>query len=235
MAIKKTIKNLFFLTLIVSALCSCGDSGNNDDSSNKVYQLFPTNYLSANFNEDYTLTGTDQIGIPYDATYHVEARAETTFNKTAVIPVFEYLKFKNLLTRLSLVIPSTTYYATSLSTLEIIGLSDTLNGLDTALATTTIIPQTAKIGDSGDIGTYIDNVGNTTIYNWKLTRAPKGHAHLTLYGSITDQFDELTGSVETTYEINSEGERSNIYITLFYKKQNTTLEFSGSKNLLQAL
>ena len=221
------MKKIVNIVLLLSLLTACGGSGGGK-SPTKEFQLFPDNYLAAGFSESYAIIGEDQRGIPFTGTYRIERWPESEFNSQPTIPLFEILKYQNLFT--NAVITSTSYYTTSLSALEIVDIASSLQpGVETVSSASTVIPRTARIGDSGEIGTYIDNAGNTTVFYWDLTRAPNGRAYLTLYGSITDQFEELTGTLETTYTISANGNRSNVSIILHSAKQNITLNFSGNK------
>ena len=222
------MKTLFTLLLVIFTLTGCS-GGSGGSKSAKEYTLYPTNYLSTAFTESYSLTGKDTFFIQYEGTYDVETQTEATFDGDPTFPSFGLLRFTNKLTNTSFVVPSTTYYSTSLLDLEVLGFYDSLQGLTTASADTSVIPLTAKIGDYGDIGTYIDNVGNTSIYTWELSKAKDGKAYFTIEGSVTDQFDTETGTIENSFEIDTDGNRSSMSIIVFYAKTGITIKLSGPR------
>jgi hypothetical protein len=223
------IFTLLLLTLAISLTSGCNDS-DSGNTAPKEYRLFPADYFYSSYREDYTLSGDDQLGLPYDATYFIEAREETTLGSDAVVPAFEYLKFTNLFTTLSLTITTTNYFTTPPTAAEILGLTDPFTGLDTVTAITTTLPQTAKIGEEGEVGTYTDSSGNTTAYTWALEKGRKGRANLIFQARITESSGALKATVKKTFEIDTEGKRHYLYLTLFYKKNNFTVTLEGPRD-----
>ena len=95
-------------------------------------------------------------------------------------------------------------------------------------ATTTAIPETAKIGDFGVIGTYTDNAGSVDVQSWRLDDGGNGLAKLVQLSTEKDQFGNLELSSTTTTVINTSGETLSRQEVIFFANEGVTLTLNGN-------
>ena len=98
----------------------------------------------------------------------------------------------------------------------------------TVSATTTAIPETAKIGSFGAIGTYVDNTAETETSSWRLDDGGNGRAKLTLSFNYKDQLGNSTGSEKQIFTIDESGNRISMTFEFYDVASGITLSLSGS-------
>ena len=230
----KLIHNVGFkfllLAVSLSFLTACGGGGSSTTAPNIVFSLYPTNYLSAGYSESYSLTGTDTAGGTHQGNLSTQTQAQTVFNSQAAIPRSLLLSWTNTQTSAFISIPVTAYSSTSLSSFRDFGSFNPSSGVTTVTANTTIIPQTAQIGDFGNIGTYTDSAGASQTVTWQLTDAGSGNANLVTMSGVRDQFGTIIGNTETTTRIDANGNRLSISMRIYIVATGIALTLSGSNS-----
>ena len=121
---------------------------------------------------------------------------------------------------------ATVYHTASASDIHILGTSN--SSTTTVSSTTNALPETAKIGDFGIVGTYTDNAGNVSQDSWRLDDGFNGRAKLVYLSTVTDQFGTLTLSTTTTDLIDTSGNLIAEELIAFYADIGVTLTLNGS-------
>jgi len=215
------------LVFAVLAIASCGGGSNFVPTDpNTVFQLLPTGYFTDGYSKTTNFTGSDSAGGVHTATLSEQTQAQTTFFGEPAIPVLGQIQLTNTVTGAFVSNVGTEYYSISASDRRFLGYSDSSS--TTVSATTSAIPQTAKIGDFGSIGTYTDNVGDVDVTSWRLDDGGSGRAKMVALSTETDQFGTLTVSSTTTTLIDTSGNVISQEIVIFYADIGVTLTLNGS-------
>jgi len=117
------------------------------------------------------------------------------------------------------------HYSTDINNRKFLGVD---GDITTVSANTTAIPQTAKIGDSGVIGTYVDDTGFESFLSWRLDDGQNGNAKLVLLNDTNNQSGTLDNTVTTTYLIEANGNRLSVELETFNVNVNTRVTFNGT-------
>ena len=197
-------KYLVLFALILIQGCS---SGGGDSTApivpDTVFQLFEAGSFTDGFKETWNVTGTDTEGGVWSGVIDEETQAEVTFNSQPAIPILTLVQLTNSSSGGSIDDLSADFWSTSASDRRYLGFSD-LSSV-TASATTTAIPETAKIGDSGAVGTYVDNAGSVEVVSWRLDDGGNGQAKVVQLVTEKDQAGILVSSSTTTTLIDTSG------------------------------
>jgi hypothetical protein len=199
-------------------------------SSGTTFQLFPDGFLTAGYTESYDLTGSNTSGAAYTATLDVTTQSQTTFNSAAAIPVEHQLHLTNTVTHISGTLTSTDYHTTSLSDHEYLGFHNANYGNTASGPSLFAIPESAAIGDSGDIGTYTYSNGNVQTLTWELNDAGSGFAIFVITSTIKDSTGDTLSTEESSYVIDQDGVRESVTMVLYSSSQGVTITLSGPKS-----
>ena len=198
-------KYLVLFALILIQGCS---SGGGDSTApivpDTVFQLFEAGSFTDGFKETWNVTGTDTAGGVWSGVIDEETQAELTFNSQPAIPILTLVQLTNSSSGGSIDDLSADFWSTSASDRRYLG-SIGLFSSATASATTTAIPETAKIGDSGAVGTYVDNAGIVEVISWRLDDGGNGQAKVVQLVTEKDQAGILVSSSTTTTLIDTSG------------------------------
>ena len=218
-------------------LSACGGGGGGGSSSapaptptatNIPFQLFPTGILTTGYTQTYQLTGTDNQGGTYTATFTNATQAQSTYDGQPAIPVQQVLVITNTKTNASVTSTADVYLTTSIANLMLLGSTDSAGYIFTPVSMT-VIPQTGMIGQQGAIGTYSGSgsaAGYTDTESWQLTNANNGLANLVLYDSVYSGPNFIV-STKSTYVIDQQGNRQSLTEVLNYAN-GLVMTFSGS-------
>jgi hypothetical protein len=204
--------SILFFTVFFLAACGGGSTSNNGDTPTSTsidFSLFPPAFFTS-YNESANLTGSDIKGVSYTGTTTDTLQTQTTFLGDPAIPVEGVIDFNGnngsfgTATLIS-------HFSTDPNDRRFLGVS---GDVITASATTSAIPLTANIGDSGVMGTYIDNASFTTLAVWQLEDGFNGNAKLILINVTTDAGGTIDNTFTTTYLIEPDGTRISVeYVT----------------------
>lgn len=215
---------------IITLLAGCsgggGDEGTTPTDPNTVFELFPSTFFTAGTTDTLNFTGTDTAGGVYTATISQQTQAQSTFLDQPAIPILLQLQLTNTANGGFVSNVGTGYYSVSAADRHYLGYSDASS--TTVSAITTAIPQTAKIGDFGVIGTYTDNAGEVDIESWRLDDGGNGRAKLVNLSTSKDQSDNLILSSTTTSLIDTNGNVISITLVLFFANEGVTITLNGS-------
>ena len=195
---------------------------------NTVFQLFPSTYLTAGYQESYNLTGSDTLGGTHTGSYFVQTQSQTTFNGDPAIPLSLLLEWTNTQTNTFISIPATDYFSTSLGDMRYVGF---VQDTTVVSATTSQIPQTGKIGDFGNVGTYTFNDSSQDVVTWRLTDGQNGRAYLVISTTSNDQSGNLDSSDEVKYLLAQDGTRLALTFRAYLPSEPVTITLSGNNIL----
>ena len=218
------------LFMVVSLMAACGGGGGGSSSNptdpNTVFQLFPANKFVQGNVESLNYTGADNIGGKYTGSFTERTEAQTTFLGQQAIPLLGQLQLSNTVNGAVISDIVTTYVSISATDRRLLGTSDSTS--TTVTATTTAIPQTAKIGDFGVVGTYTDNAGDVDTESWRLDNGGNGNATIVLLSTVRDQSGAILNSSTTSTVIDKNGNTITQKLVLFISSQNVTITLNGS-------
>lgn len=217
---------ILFALILIQGCSSDGDDGPTATDPATVFQSFEAGVFTAGYTQTMNYTGSDSAGGTYTATYSETTQAESTFLGVPAIPVLGQLQLTNTATGAFVSTLSTSYWSTSASDRHYLGYSD--NTTATVSSTTTAIPETVKIGDFGDIGTYIDNAGNVETRSWRLDDGFNGNANIVRLSTITDQYGNLVVSSTSTTKIDTTGKTLSQTLVIYYSDSGITLSLNSS-------
>ena len=101
------------------------------------------------------------------------------------------------------------------------------DGITHTAVSLSVIPQSAKIGDFGTVGTY-SGAGETTQIAWQLKNANNGLANQVI-SETTTIFGNLEFSEETSYVIDESGNRKSVTAKIYYADSGITVTLSGNE------
>jgi len=186
----KYIRIVTILLFTVFNLIGCGGSGSSTDSqsspiSNLEFKFFPPGFFVAGYREEFDFTGTrqrtdtnEQIDTFTNASVIV-TQPEGVYNLTSVIPILDIgeIGFSNGTTTPVSVTQNYTLFANDR---RYIGDTTILFGITTTTTATSTspIPETVNIGDSGEVGRYQDSFGQLIVITWNIEDAGNDQAQL---------------------------------------------------------
>jgi len=208
----------------------------NPTDPNTVFNLFPSDYLTEGYSETYVLSGQEVLtGDTFTGSFTLQTQAQDLFNSESAVPMYKELEITNSITGGSSTESGIDYYSINYTNLHYYGYSGILHfsGISssqtTESASTTMLPVTGKIGDSGVIGTYIDSYDDTKSLTWSIHDAGNGNAKLKI---VTTTSPNQLGTVllveEETYTINPNGVRLSIVIRIEYTYSGITISLNGN-------
>lgn len=222
----KTLRLLVTL-FILTACVDSGDSFNPTDPDT-VFTLFPSDYFDPGYLEDYELSGFNDNAIPQSGLFSIETQPPVIFDGEPAVPVFASMQVADVQAGLSLT-TRTAYFSIDEIDRRYLGTSNLLFGSLTFFAlSTSTIPATAKIGDSGEIGTYVDSLANENTRTWQLEDGGDGRAWLIFASTTRDFLGFRLSALEERYLIEPNGERVSIRLR-FFDDLFETLTLSGDK------
>ncbi len=152
--------------IVLLSACGSGGGGGGGSSSststpaptstdtNLAFQLFPAGFFSNGYTETYQLSGSDTAGGTYTATLSATTQAQTTFNSQPAIPVQSVVKITNTQTGAFVTGTSIGYHSTDSGSWMYLGFTDNTTSTTYTAVSLNVVPQSAKIGDIGVVGTY---------------------------------------------------------------------------------
>jgi len=223
-------KYLILFALILIQGCGGGDNATYVPSDvptdpDTVFQLFETGYFTEGYTVTTNYTGSDTSGGNYTGTYSKQTLAESTFLGQPAIPILSELQITNTTTGASASAVGTEYFTPLATDRHYLGYS---GDTTTVSATTSAIPQTAKIGDFGDVGTYTDNAGYIDVQTWRLDDGGNGTADAVIQSHETDQFGNPTSSSIETVKIDENGNRLSSKIVIYYADIDITVTLNSN-------
>jgi hypothetical protein len=228
----KIIVSILFFSNLVACIPDT-DSSSTSTSTTSIspsieFTLFNSEQFVNGYSQSISLTGFDTAGGTQTGTYTVQTQAATTYNNQSAIPSVVTLSITNTKTGASASSTGTEYYSSDLNNLKYLGFTNISSGVTTASATPTAFPKTAKIGDFGNVGVYVNSDGIKDTTTWKLTDAGNGSANFVTLSTTLNQNGTLNGRITTTVKINSSGVRSGHIYKIYIAESGITLTLNGS-------
>jgi len=233
----KNISGLLILT-IAMFLSACGSGGGDSAATTGAgagggggtptgttidFSLFPPTFFTS-YDVSADLSGTFSNGVnPVAVTGSVteKIQAQSTFLGQAAIPFLTTTTFTSSIAFGTAVI--TNYYNMDAANRRFLGSEDDVTS--TALTTPTVIPKTARIGDSGSVGVYVDVDGLESTITWRLEDGFDGKAKLIIKTNKASGAPDNT--VTTIYLIQPDGTRLSVEIVTFNETVQITNTLSG--------
>ena len=217
---------VLFALILIQGCSSGGGDGSTATDPNTEFQIFPSGYFTAGYADTINYTGTGTDGSSYTASVSEQTQTQSTFLGQSAIPILEQLQVTNISTGATASGIGTEYYSTDPNDRHFLGESSTTT--TTVTAVTTAIPQTAKIGDIGIVGTYTDNAGNVTERSWRLDDGLNGRAKRFVLTTERDQFGIVTTTIAVTNLIDTSGNVISSNVVISYLDLGVTLTLNGS-------
>ncbi len=168
--------------------CSSGDNTDTQGSSTSSleFKFFPPGFFVAGYREEFNFTGirqrtdTNEQTDTFTNTSVIVTQPEGVYNLTSVIPILDIgeIGFSNNTTT---PVSATQNYTLFSNDRRYIGDTVILFGITTTTTATSTspIPETVNIDDSGNVGRYLDNFGQIILITWDIKDAGNDQAELT--------------------------------------------------------
>lgn len=209
----KPIRKMVTLVVMASmfvflAACNGGSGGSLGPVTNESYSLFPPSYFTNKHLETYHVDAT-LTGSPLEGNFTIHAGPAKNFNS---MDVFNLVKVRTLdAWGMSIISEIENYYTPIFlnskgeSVVYYVGINLVTTGVTYTVTSspTPEIPLSAKIGDSGDMGTFIGSDGSTVTITWRLEEGDDNDDNLAKLYIIEDSTSQ--GYSETIYHISPDG------------------------------
>lgn len=190
--------------------------------TNINFKLFPGNYFT-DYDVSASLTGTDNSRAKFTGSISEKALPKKTYMGKMAVPIQSVTEF--VASNMSFGVATlNSYYSTKVNDRRFLGVSEDIT---TVTATTKPIPVTAKIGDSGTIGTYIDKRSFKTSLSWKLENGFNGKAKLIILNVTNKPSGVLDNTFKTTYLIQTNGKRESVELETYNDTVNIRVTLKG--------
>ena len=222
-------KYLILFALILIQGCGGGDGATYVPSDppdvptdpTTEFQLFATGTFTEGYRTTYDLTGTSTVGDEFTGTISSRTLATSTFLGQDAVPIISQLELTNTVSGAFTSNISTGYYSTSVTDRHFLGFTDSEQ--TTVSAETSAIPQTAKIDDFGDFGTYTLNTGDVVKQSWRLDDGRNGLAKFVILSTMKDQFNEVKLNTTSTSTIDTSGNSISTQVIYYYPDTGITV------------
>jgi len=184
-------------------------AGDKPTSKNIKFKLFPSNYFTT-YNVSADLTGSDNQGNSYTGTLQEKTFSKTKYLGKSAIPVKTVMGF--VMSSGYGTASLENYYSAKGKNIHFLGVS---GDIETVSAKTFAIPDTAKIGRSGKIGTYTDKRNFKTNLSWQLEDGFNGKAKFIILNKTTKPSGVLDNTFKTTYLIQKNGKRDAVELETY--------------------
>ncbi len=233
----KNISGLLIFTIAL-LLSGCGSSGGGSTATGTGggsgtptdttidFSLFPPTFFTS-YDVSADLSGTFSNGINPDVavtgSVTEKIQAQSTFSGQAAIPFLTTTIFTSSIAFGTAVI--TNYYNMDAANRRFLGSEDDVTS--TALTTPAVIPKTARIGDSGGVGVYVDVDGLKSTISWRLDDGFNGKAKLVILNKTNKASGAPDNTTTTTYLIQADGTRLSVELVTFNETVKVTNTLSG--------
>jgi hypothetical protein len=228
---QRTFRLILILSIIMLFI-GCGGGGGGGGSSptpeDATFKLFPDGYFTAGYQESYTLTGSDTSGGKFKASNSSQTGSSIVVDGEQVVPIMSHYELTETVTNVSVSGLQTSYYTDDPNNRLYLGYDDESLGISSTAISTTAIPQTAKVGDFGKVGTYKNTDGETEVMTWQLTDANNGLANLIFSTTYQDQDGNLASSEEDTSVIDQNGNTRSFTVRVYTADDGVTMTLSSN-------
>lgn len=226
------LRNLTLLSLFIITLISCGGGGGDSATDpNVVFRLFPANYFQPGYSRTYNLTGSfsngDQVTARWVNNY---LRADNYGGNNYWVMVND-ISITNTTTGIANQAVLEHWYNSNPATFYYDGYINLTTGTVSGLASPTsytLLPTTATIGDSGQVGNYVVSDGSTETWSWRLENGQNGQAILATRIRVYDPGGALFADETDRFTINPDGVRTAVSVDINYPGLGLSLSMSGS-------
>ncbi|HEB54759.1 MAG TPA: hypothetical protein ENI98_00355 [Gammaproteobacteria bacterium] len=234
----KNISRLLILTaaLFISACSSSSGTATGSGSGNGTptdtttdFNLFPPDFFSSyDVSADLSGTFSDGVNPDVDVTGVLteKIQAQSVFSGQAAIPFLMTTSFTSSIAYGTAVI--TNYYSIDADNRRFLGSEDDV--VSTAATTPAVLPKTGRIGDSGDVGVYIDDDGFESTITWRLEDGFDGKAKLIILNKTNNAAGAPDYTTTTTYLIQPDGTRLSVELVTFNETVKMTITLGGDYN-----
>lgn len=224
-----TLLRSLVISLIIVFVTACG-GGETPTSKDTplVFSAFPPGYFDGNYSASYSLTGSATDGNNYTATWNIQSGTDTTFNSKPVKTIEKTLTTTNTATNAVVVgAVHSTYFTTDINNLTVEGTNSL--GVSYMPTSTTVIPLTASIGDSGSVGSYAGTDGSSSSTTWSIEDGFNGKAKLVITEVINDASSVLYATQIQKWLISQDGSISGVEaIVTYHQNTNRIVTWTGS-------
>lgn len=222
--------SLAFSSLLILSACSSGGGDGSPaappTNPETVFKVFNSGLFSPGYTGTTNYTGTDTAGGVFTATISTQTQSESTFLGVPAIPILQQLQLTNTASGAFISVVGTSYFSPEATSRHYLGYSG--DSTTTVSSITETIPQTAKIGNFGIVGTYTDNAGNVDVQSWRIDDAGGGNAYVVKLSTERDQYGNLTYSEVTTTKIDANGNALSEKMVLFVASENITVTLNSN-------
>lgn len=203
---KNTIKNILLLltcTILSSLLAGCGGGGGGGDFTDPaaVFDLATAQDNLYN-GSSFSLSGSDNQGGNYTATMAFSNQGVAQINGVDTTHILLDLSLTQTNTNASITGTKDYYFTTGYEPVLQIENPGDVHYTPTS---STILPATASIGESGPMATYSKSNGETEVDTWSLDSTTNGRAKLTFHTTTRDAVNAIIDQETNAITIDTAG------------------------------
>jgi len=109
-------------------------------------------------------------------------------------------------------------------------LSQTNAGTTRIVTELNLLPETGKVGDFGELSTWLEEDGDIETGTWVLKSSSPGFILLEGNYTFRNSQDTITGIETDTFKINEEGRIIEVIVKFDDYEENAVIEFTGTRN-----
>ena len=109
-------------------------------------------------------------------------------------------------------------------------LSQTNTGTTRIVTELNLLPETGKVGDFGELPTWLEEDGDIETGTWVLKSSSPGFILLEGNYTFRNSQDTITGIETDTFKINEEGRIIEVIVKFDDYEENAVIEFTGTRN-----
>lgn len=228
----KLITAPYLLAILIAAAGVVGCSS--EDATEPVrqplqYRLFPAGYFSTGHREDYAITGSSPAGLVLEGT-HIEVTGQVKeFNGETVVTLLQENDWVDTQTSDAFTTAELQHYTLETAQRRLMGIEDLVNPSVATSLDPKSLPVTAGIGDSGVIGSYLDNLGRIIEKTWRVEAAGNDMARVIFETVVIENGRQVTAEGSIGYVIDTAGNRQEISIVFDVKALNDPVTWTGAK------
>jgi len=216
-------------------LAGCGgEEANNQKPTDRSipFRLYPSNFWDSDYQENYSISGTAKRSDTVSVTGSLKSKSNglASVNSVQAQSVYSTMTTKETSTGALITASSTGYYSTDANQMRYLG--SLSNGVYTTARSNSIIPLTAKIGDFGSIGQYVNSAdSNIENLGWELQDGYNGNAKFIITNSEYSGYGDATlvrSSVES-YLITPDGNRLSMNYDDTNHQEGIIIKVSGDR------
>ena len=201
-----------------------GDSNSTPTPTGTTFDLSKTSSPKTGTNSSVNLTGSTSSGATLSGVFQFIYDGQVVFESQNLYKTRSYIYLKNL---------STNYTVSTILTMYYYANGQFYKGTDSSGITYTpnptynSVPDTAKVGDFGELGNMKDSDGYSYYGTWRLEAGYNGQSIIHTTSNIKSGTTVFC-TVDTEFTISATGDLLSLKLSYYYPSTNVTITLTGN-------